>query len=73
MDESIAIDENARRILRAIGRKIRPYEDKDIAMATKLSRRVVRKHLVTLRHVGLVDDQWINMRQFWELVPNNGA
>lgn len=46
------------KVLDAIHKKIRPYQSKDIAMATKLSKRVVERTLRDLEASGLVKEQW---------------
>jgi DNA-binding Lrp family transcriptional regulator len=56
------MDDKATRILAAIRRKIRPYRDTDICMATKLSKRVVWKRLEQLKEAGLIREVWIGDR-----------
>ncbi|MBV8233195.1 MAG: winged helix-turn-helix transcriptional regulator [Planctomycetaceae bacterium] len=48
-------DEQSLRILEAIGRRCRPYTDRDIARATRLSQRVVQRRLRLLADAGLVE------------------
>ena len=45
-------DEQSLRILEAIGRRCRPYTDRDIARATRLSQRVVQRRLRLLLGCG---------------------
>jgi len=61
-------DEQSLEILKAIGRRCRPYTDRDIARATRLSQRVVQRRLRRLEDAGLVRclrrGEW---HEHWEL------
>lgn len=64
----VRIDAKAQRVLAAIRRKVRPYRDTDVAMASGLSKAVVRSRLDALRKAGLVREKWLNDRgPFYEL------
>ena len=61
-------DEKSERVLAAISRKTRPYRERDIAMAARLSLAPVRLRLRHLKAAGLVDEHWRGMNgPFWEL------
>jgi transcription initiation factor IIE alpha subunit len=65
---SIKQDEKAERVLKAIGRKVRPYTDADVAMAAHLSLAVVRSRLRLLKSDGLIRERWVGDRgPYWEL------
>jgi DNA-binding transcriptional ArsR family regulator len=63
-------DEKSKRVLKALGRRVRPYRDRDVAVASKLSLATVRLRLDLLREAGLVRERWVGDRfePFWELV-----
>lgn len=62
------MDEKASAVLRAIGRKARPYADADVAMACRLSLATVRRRLRLLRAAGLVRERWVGARgPYWDL------
>jgi predicted transcriptional regulator len=52
------LDGKAYRVLEAIRHKTRPYTEADIAMATQLSKAVVRKRLDHLVRAGLIRETW---------------
>jgi DNA-binding IclR family transcriptional regulator len=54
------LDDKAHRVLAAIRRKTRPYMEADIAMATQLSKDVVRRRLDRLVRAGLIRETWTN-------------
>jgi DNA-binding Lrp family transcriptional regulator len=56
------VDEKSQTILNAIRRKIRPYQERDICSATKLSKTVVRKRLKQLVDAGLAVEVWKGVR-----------
>ena len=68
MSTSATIDDKAEKVLAAIRRKVRPYRPADIAVATKLSKGVVRVRLDRLRDAGLVEEVWIGARPpYWKI------
>lgn len=67
-------DPKAARVYRAIARKVRPYTEADIAMASGLSKQVVRKRCQALEKAGLIRESWVNVHgPFWDLTPASGA
>jgi DNA-binding Lrp family transcriptional regulator len=61
------LDEKAGKVLRAIRRKVRPYQDADVAMASGLSKAVVRRRCQQLEAAGLIRERWYGARgPFWE-------
>jgi DNA-binding IclR family transcriptional regulator len=54
------LDGKAHRVLAAIRRKTRPHTEADIAMATGLSKDVVRRRLDRLVRAGLIRETWPN-------------
>jgi hypothetical protein len=65
-------DAKSQAVLRAITRKIRPYRDRDVAVASHLSLSTVRLRLQLLRDAGLIRERWVEgqYEPFWELGPD---
>ena len=67
MKRATAEDEKSRRVLHALSRRVRPYREADICMATKLSLATVRLRLRLLLAAGLVEERWKGTNgPFWE-------
>jgi hypothetical protein len=61
-------DAASTRILEAIGRRIRPYRERDICGATKLSMHVVRSPCRLLSEAGLIRERWVGLNgPYWEV------
>jgi DNA-binding Lrp family transcriptional regulator len=65
-----SVDEKSERIIKALRRKTRPYRDRDISVATKLSLRVVRSRLNRLVEEGLVDERWVGEQGPFYKIPS---
>lgn len=66
-------DEKWNRVLRAIRNRCRPYTEADVAMATGLSTKTVRKRLIQLCEAGLIRDRWAGTQgPFYEIESQKG-
>ncbi len=61
-------DDESRRVYNALLRKIRPYRERDVAMASHLSMSAVRLRLRLLGDAGLIKERWVGERgPYWEI------
>ena len=68
MNHARGDDPASRRILAALARRNRPYLERDICSATRLSKYVVRSRCRRLREAGLIRDRWVGPNgPYWEL------
>lgn len=64
---------DARRVLEALGRRCRPYDESDLAVATKLPLKRLRPILARLEALGMIRPRWgpVRSRPYWELAAND--
>jgi DNA-binding transcriptional ArsR family regulator len=66
------MDEKSEKVMRTIAARKRPYKLADVAMATKLSKRVVGRRIVELGRKGLVEEYWVGERGPYYRIATDG-